>query len=70
MYGVFPDLPGQCISVTYPRRNSLRPRDQKRIGLAEILAEYNIWGSSKGTLCSNTADSSQTGHHFASFNNW
>ena len=35
MYGVFPDIPGQCISVTYPRRNSLGPRDQKRIVLAE-----------------------------------
>ena len=34
LYGVFPDLLGQRILVTYPRR-TLGPRDPKSIGRAE-----------------------------------
>ena len=35
LYGVFPGLLGQGISVAYPRQNQLGPRNPKRIGRAD-----------------------------------
>ena len=46
--GIFPGLLVQYILVTYPRRNSLRLRDPKRIDRAEYWLGLATWQGKTG----------------------